>query len=91
MANYYKLIFNILSSNVNATKEFAGFVTYTFEAVNLTIGLDRKIFDAYEIKNLKEIQPTEIFDFKQFSSIAEQDFFVDSDGVVLDLVVIEKN
>ena len=85
LANYYKLIFNILSSNVNSTKEFAGFVTYTFDAINLTIGLDRKIFEAYEIKNLKEIQPTKIFDFKQFISIADQDFFVGSDGIVVGL------
>lgn len=85
LSNYYKLIFNILASNDNATKEVGGFVTYTFDAINLTIGLDRKIFYAYKTQSLKEIQPTWIFDFEQFSPIAEQEFFAGSDGVVVGL------
>lgn len=85
LANYYKVIFNILASNDNATNEFGGFITYTFDAINLTIGLDRKIFDAYKTQSLKEIQPTRVFDVEQFSSIAEQEFFAGIDGVVVGL------
>ena len=63
LANYYKVIFNILANNDNSTKEFGGFVTYTFNAINLTIGLDRNIFEAYKRQNLKAIKPTTNHDF----------------------------
>ncbi|MFZ4105971.1 MAG: hypothetical protein ACOYK3_06175 [Flavobacterium sp.] len=85
LANYYKVIFNILESNYKNSKEFGGFVTYTFDAINLTIGLDKKVFDAYRTQSLKEIQLTRIFNFEEFSSIAEQVFFVGSDGVLVGL------
>jgi hypothetical protein len=80
---YYKLIFNIL--NNNHTREIAGYIIYTFDAVNLTIGLERKVFDAYKTQNLMEIQPTPLFSFEQFNVIDNQDFFVGKDGVLIGL------
>lgn len=85
LANYYKLIFNILSSKNNDTKEFNGFITYTFDNINLTIGLDRKIFNAYKTLSLKTIVHINIFKSEQFSSIEDQDFFVGIDGIVVGL------
>lgn len=85
LANYYKLIFNILSSKNNDTKEFNGFITYTFDNINLTIGLDRKIFNAYKTLNLKTIVHINIFKPEQLSSIEDQDFFVGIDGIVVGL------
>jgi hypothetical protein len=85
LAKYYKVIFNILASKHNSTKEFSGFITYTFDAINLTIGLDRKIFDAYKTKSLKEIQPSRILNLERFRAIADQDFFAGIDGVVVGL------
>jgi hypothetical protein len=85
LANYYKVIFNILANNNNSTKEFSGFITYTFDAINLTIGLDRKIFEAYKTNSLKEIQPTRILNLERFRVIADQEFFAGIDGVVVGL------
>lgn len=85
LANYYKLIFNILSSKNNDTKEFNGFITYTFDNINLTIGLARKIFNAYKTLSLKTIVHINIFKPEQFSSIEDQDFFVGIDGIVVGL------
>lgn len=85
LANYYKLIFNILSSKNNDTKEFNGFITYTFDNINLTIGLAKKIFNAYKTLSLKTIVHINIFKPEQFSSIEDQDFFVGIDGIVVGL------
>ena len=85
LSNYYKVIFNILTTNLDQTRELGGFLIYTFEGINLTIGLDRKIFVAYSSQNLKEIQPVRISGFEQFSSISEQEFFSGPDGVVVGL------
>jgi len=83
LRNYYKLIFNILSSN-NST-EFGEYVTYTFQDINITVGLEKKIFEAYKTENLKDTQPTEILSFEQFSKITDHEFFSGKDGVIVGL------
>jgi len=85
LSNYYKVIYNILSTNRSSSNELGGYITYTFEAVNLTIGLDRKIFTAYESKSLKDIRPLRLSNYEPFSSIADQDFFAGSDGIIVGL------
>jgi hypothetical protein len=85
LSNYYKVIFNVLTTNNKQTKEFEGFIIYTFDAINLTLGLDKTIFNAYKLQNLKEIEPTGLFDSEKFKSIADQEFFAGSDGVVVGL------
>ena len=83
LLNYYKVIFNILSINSKQTKEIGGFITFTFEAINLTIGLDRNIFSDYKSQKLKDIKPTRLLDFKQFASIEDQEFYSGDDGVIV--------
>jgi hypothetical protein len=83
LANYYKVIFNILSNNDSTSKEIDGFVTYTFNNINLTIGLDINIFNAYKTQNLTEIQPIIFWDNKLLST--KTDTFIGNDGIVVRL------
>lgn len=81
--NYYKLIFNILSTN--QTVEIGEYIIFTFDDINLTIGLEKKIFEAYKTQNLSNVKPTEILSIEQFSRKFKYEFFVGKDGVVVGL------
>lgn len=83
LMNYYKLIFNILSTNDST--EFGEYVTFTLKDINITLGLEKKIFEAYRIQSIKEVRPTEMLSFEQFSEISDQEFFAGKDGVVVGL------
>lgn len=83
LINYYKLIFNILTNN--RTVDFGEYIIFTFKDINITIGLEKKIFEAYGKQKLGEVEPTRILSFEQFSEISDHEFFVGKDGVVVGL------
>jgi len=80
---YYKLVVNILSNNRTFTVE--GYTMYTFENVNLTIGLDTTIFNAYNARNLSDVQLQQINPVGKFREFPDQDFYAGSDGIIVGL------
>ncbi len=80
---YYKLFVNIL--NNNETTEIGGYTMHTFSNVNLTIGLNTNILNAYTTKDLKGIGVQQVVMTQKFLEFPEQDFYVGSDGVVIGL------
>jgi hypothetical protein len=83
LSYYYKLFVNILSNN--ETTEVGGYTVYTFATVNLTIGLDTKVLNAYKTNNLKEVQVQQVIQTAKFLEFPEQDFYAGSDGVIVGL------
>jgi hypothetical protein len=83
LSNYYKVIFNILSNN--ETTEVEGFVTFTFTAINLTIGLNAQIYNSYRRKDLKAIQSIQEITLDKLGSIENQEFFAGRDGILIGL------
>jgi hypothetical protein len=53
LINYYQLIYSILQ-NKNYSKN-GEYVTYTFDSIDLTIGLHEKIFNNYSSNSLKNV------------------------------------
>lgn len=80
---YYKLVVNILSNN--RTTEVNGYTVYTFQNINLTIGLDTAIFNFYKNKSLESIQRQQIIPSVRFQEFPEQDFYAGSDGIIVGL------
>jgi hypothetical protein len=80
---YYKLLVNILSNN--ATSELNGFTIYTFPNVELTVGLDTTIYNAYRNRSLETIQKQQVVPFAKFQEFPEQDFYAGSDGILVGL------
>jgi len=84
LSNYYKVIFNILATkNINEISEFNGYIIYTFHAIDLTIGLKKNIFEKYKNISLKEVQTIQIPNSEQLSSVAKQEYYEGSDGVIV--------
>jgi hypothetical protein len=83
LTNYYRLIYNILSNN--ETKEFNGFRTHTLDAVNLTIGLDNGIYDAYRSNDLGQIQAVKLLTSSDVKELANQDIYSGTDGILIGL------
>lgn len=83
MSLYYRQVFNVLQQNTRT--EFEDFYTYTFEAVQLTIGLDKNIYRAYESNQLENILPAKNISYEQFSTVASQNFYAGPDGILVGL------
>lgn len=86
LMEYYRIVFNILDSNEKDVQESQGYLIYTFESIDLTIGLDKKTFNAYKTDNIDNI--TLKNDYQGSHNINNQDVFIGSDGI---LVGIGKN
>ena len=81
---YYKLVVNILSNN--ETTQINGYTVYTFQNVNLTIGLGKRlIFNAYRNKSLETVQRKQIIPSVKFQEFPEQDFYAGADGIIIGL------
>ncbi|MGC4102857.1 hypothetical protein [Ferruginibacter sp.] len=80
---YYKLIVNILSNN--ETRRVSGYTVYTFQNVNLTIGLETSIFNAYRNRSLENVQRQQIVPSVKFQEFPEQDFYAGADGIIVGL------
>jgi hypothetical protein len=80
---YYKLIVNILTNN--ETLEINGYTVYTFPNVDLTVGLETTIFDAYKHKSLQNISRKEIIQSGKYQEFPELDFFAGADGIIVGL------
>lgn len=83
LSNYYQLIYNILINN--ETRRFKNFVTYQFKAGQLTIGLERGIFEQYQRGNLGEIRTPRYLTTGQRDQIDDQQTFAGNDGVLIGL------
>ncbi len=83
--NYYKIIFNVLQTNEKSIIELDGFLSYSFDAINLTIGLDKNIYNAYEKKDLAQIQPKYELNSSAFKAISDQEFYAGIDGILIGL------
>lgn len=79
---YYNPIRNILVNN--ESREIDGFIAYTFDGVDLTVGLDRNIFEAYSSDGLRDfvLPRTELSKVK---ALAQQDSYVGADGILVGL------
>ncbi len=86
LKEYYRIVYNILESNEKDVQESQGFLIYTFKSINLTIGLNKKTFNAYRQNNIANI--TAKNDFQGNHYINNQEVFIGSDGI---LVGIGKN
>ncbi len=80
---YYKLVVNILSNN--NTTQLNGYTTYTFPNVELTVGLDTNIFEAYRNRTLENVQQQQIIPLGKFQELPEQDFYAGADGIIVGL------
>jgi len=80
---YYKLVVNILSNN--ETTQVNGYTVYTFQNVNLTIGLETTIFNAYRNRSLETVQRQQIIPSVKFQEFPEQDFYAGADGIIVGL------
>lgn len=83
LTNYYRLIYNILSNN--EIKEFNGYITHTFDAVNLTIGLDIEIYNAYKLRDLSQIHAVKLLTSSDVKELANQDVYSGTDGILIGL------
>lgn len=83
LINYYRLIYNILANN--ETREFNGYITHTFDAVNLTIGLDNGIYNAYRSNDLGEIQAVKLLTSSNVRELDNQDVYSGTDGILIGL------
>lgn len=83
LSNYYRLIFNVLSSN--ETREFNGYRIHTFDAVSLTVGLDNTIYDAYRSNDLGGIRSVKLLTSKDVRELANQDIYSGTDGILIGL------
>jgi len=83
LSNYYRLIYNVLSNN--ETREFEGYRIHTFDAVNLTIGLDNGIYDAYRSNDLGQIRTVKLLTSRDVKELANQDIYSGTDGILIGL------
>lgn len=80
---YYKLIVNILSNK--ETTEINGYTIYTFPNIQLTVGLETNIYNAYSSRKLETVQKQQIIALTKFQEFPEQDFYAGSDGILIGL------
>lgn len=85
LSNYYKLVFNILSQNHNHIERINGFMTYTFDSIYLTIGLDENIYDSYKSNSLTKIKPVIFSESAQIVFSGNQEYFSGPDGILIGL------
>jgi len=83
LSNYYRLIYNILSNN--ETREFNGYITHNFDAVNLTIGLKNGIYNAYKSNDFGQIQSVKLLASSEVKELANRDVYSGADGILVGL------
>jgi hypothetical protein len=83
LSNYYRLVYSILANNERKT--FKNFVTYQFRAGQITIGLERRIFEQYQTGQLGEIRIPKYLTSGQHDQVDNQDTFIGNDGILIGL------